>query len=76
MSYVTVIFSTYKQHLIKTIVITKLVGVLYPGYHGSLVTTQKSGYNRFPPVVNDWGIKHHIPDTVPPLLAEDEGPPT
>jgi hypothetical protein len=31
---------------------------------------------RFPPVVNGWGTKYHIPDIALPLLAEEEGPPT
>jgi hypothetical protein len=31
------------------------VRVQYPGYHGSLVTTQNSGYDWFPSVTNGWG---------------------
>jgi hypothetical protein len=53
-----------------------VVGVLYPGYHGSLVTAHESGYGWFLPAANGWGTMHPIPDTVPPLLAEKEGPPT
>jgi hypothetical protein len=49
------------------------VGILYIG---SLVMPQKPGYDQFPPVPNGWGMKHHVPDKVPPLLAKDEGPPT
>jgi hypothetical protein len=30
----------------------------------------------FSPTTNDWRIKHHVSDMVPPLLAEGEGPPT
>jgi hypothetical protein len=52
------------------------LGVLYPGYHGPPFTVQKSGYDRFPPAVNGWGIKYPIPDIVPPVLAEEEEPPT
>jgi hypothetical protein len=53
-----------------------LVGVLYPGYRGLPITAHKSGHNRFPPAANGWGTKHPIPDTVQPLLAEEEEPPT
>jgi hypothetical protein len=52
------------------------VRVLYPGYHGPLVTTQKSGYDQFPPATDDWRTKRPIADMVPPLLAEEEGPPS
>jgi hypothetical protein len=52
------------------------VRVLYPGYHGSLVTAQKSGYDRFPPAANCWGTTHPVPDMAPPLLTEEEGSPT
>jgi hypothetical protein len=30
-------------------------GVWYPGYRGSLVITQNSGYDRFPLATNNWG---------------------
>jgi hypothetical protein len=52
------------------------VKVLYPGYHGWLVTAQKSRYNQFPLVANGWGTKYPIPDMVSPLLAKEEGLPT
>jgi hypothetical protein len=53
------------------------VRVLYLGYHGSLVMTKKNlDTARFPPVANDWGIKYPIPNMAPPLMAEEEGPPT
>jgi hypothetical protein len=52
------------------------VRVLYPGYHGSPVTTQKFGYDQFPPVANGWRTKYHVPDMAPQLLAEKERPPT
>jgi hypothetical protein len=52
------------------------VGVKYPGYRGSPVTTQNFGYDRFPPAVNDWGTIHPIPDKAPPIQAEEEGLPT
>jgi hypothetical protein len=45
-------------------------------YHGPPVTTHKSRYDRFPPAANGLGTKHPIPDTIPPLLAEEEGSPT
>jgi hypothetical protein len=55
--------------------IVKVDRVLYLRYHGPPVTIQKYGYDRFPPVANGWRTKHLIPDMVPPLLAEEEGPP-
>jgi hypothetical protein len=54
---------------VRTKIRRKNIGVLYPG---SPVRVQKSGYDRFPPAVNSWGIKHPISDTVPPLLSEEE----
>jgi hypothetical protein len=51
------------------------VEVLYPGYHRSLIMAQNFWYYRFPPVTNDWGTIHHVPDIAPPLQAEEEGPP-
>jgi hypothetical protein len=51
------------------------VKVLYPGYHRLPIMAQESGYYRFPPTTHGLGTKHPIPDTVPPLLAEEEGPP-
>jgi hypothetical protein len=53
-----------------------LVRVLYPEYHGSPVTAQKFGYDRFPPTANGWGTTHPLPDITPPLLAKERGPPT
>jgi hypothetical protein len=53
-----------------------LVGVLYPRYRGLPVMTQKYGYDRFPPVADGWRTMHPIPGMVPPLLAEEEAPPT
>jgi hypothetical protein len=52
------------------------VGVLYPEYHGSLVTAQKSRYGQFPPAANDWEPLHPVLDTAPQLLAKEEGPPS
>jgi hypothetical protein len=52
------------------------VEVWYPGYHGSPVTAQSSGQDRFPPVASGWGTIHLIPDTSPPIQDEEEGPPT
>jgi hypothetical protein len=52
------------------------VGVIYPGYCGSPVIAQKSRYDRFPPVTNGWRTMHLVLDMAPPLLAEEEGPPT
>jgi hypothetical protein len=52
------------------------VGVLYPWYTGSSVTAQKFGYGRFPPAANGWKTKYHIPDMIPALLYEEEGPST
>jgi hypothetical protein len=37
---------------------------------------QKSRYDRLPPVANGLGIIHPVSNMTPPLLAEDEGPPT
>jgi hypothetical protein len=49
-----------------------IVGVLYHRYHGSPVMVQKSGYDLFPSMASDWGTKHLVPDTPPPILAEEE----
>jgi hypothetical protein len=51
------------------------VGVLYPGYRVSTVTTQESGYDWFPLPENGWGTTHPILGMAPPLLAREEGPP-
>jgi hypothetical protein len=48
------------------------VGVLYSRYHGSPITTQKSGYDRFPPAAHGWGTNHPIPDKASPLLVEKD----
>jgi hypothetical protein len=37
---------------------------------------QNFGYDRFPPIANDWGTIHLMPNMALPLLAEEEGPPT
>jgi hypothetical protein len=58
------------------VMIMQLVRVLYPGYRGSPVMTQNSGYDRFPPAANDWETIHPVSDMAPPLQAEEEGPPT
>jgi hypothetical protein len=68
-NHVCTVFMTYKLGL-------SFVGVLYPGYRRPLVTAQKSRYNRFPTAANNWGTKYPIPDMAPPLLDEEEGPPT
>jgi hypothetical protein len=41
------------------------VGVMYLGYCVPPVTAQNSGYDRFLPVANDWGIIHHVPGNDP-----------
>jgi hypothetical protein len=51
------------------------VGVLYTMNRKSPVTAHKSGYGQCPPESNDWGTKPLIPDTVQPLLTEEEGLP-
>jgi hypothetical protein len=51
-------------------------GVMYPGYHGLSVMTQKSGYDQLPPVANGWGTMYSMPDMAPLLLVEEEEPPT
>jgi hypothetical protein len=53
-----------------------LVWIWYPGYPWPSVTTQNFGYDQFPPVVNGWGTIQPVLDMAPPLLAEEEGPPT
>jgi hypothetical protein len=53
-----------------------IIGVLYLGYRGSLVLAQKFGYDQFPLTASIWRTKHSIPHMAPPLLAEEEGPPT
>jgi hypothetical protein len=52
------------------------VRVLYLGYHVSPVTAQKFGYDRFNPAAYAWGTKHLVPNKAPPLLTEEEKPPT
>jgi hypothetical protein len=52
------------------------VGVLYTRNCESPVIAHKSGYGQCPPASNGWGTKPLIQDTVPPLLAEEEGLPT
>jgi hypothetical protein len=52
------------------------VGVKYPGYRRSLVTTQNYGYDQFPPAANGWGTIHHILDKAPPLQPKGKGLPT
>jgi hypothetical protein len=52
------------------------VSVKYPGYYGPSVMAQIFGYNRFPPAANGWGTIHPVLNMTPPLLAEEEGPPT
>jgi hypothetical protein len=54
----------------------RLVRVIYPGYHGPLVTTQNSRNDQFTPVANRWGTIHPIPGNNPSLQVEEEGPPT
>jgi hypothetical protein len=56
--------------------VTKFVGILYPGYRVSLVTTHKSGYDQFPPAANGWRTIHPIPDMASPHVTEKEGPST
>jgi hypothetical protein len=56
--------------------VRSIVWVLYLGFHGPPVMTQKSGYDQFPLVPNGWGTKHPISDIVPPLLAKEKGLPT
>jgi hypothetical protein len=55
------------------------------GYYHSLVPRvpwvtgygpKNFGYDRFPPAANNRRTKHLVPDVAPPLLAEEEGPPT
>jgi hypothetical protein len=46
------------------------------GTAGRRLWPKESGYDRFPPAANDWGTKHPVPHIAPPLLAEEEGPPT
>jgi hypothetical protein len=53
-----------------------LDGVLYPGYRGSLVTAQKFGFDWFSTAANGSETIHPVLDMTPPLLAEEEGPPS
>jgi hypothetical protein len=53
-----------------------LAGSCISGYCESLVTAQKFGCVWFPLAANDEGTKYPILDTAPPLLVEEEGPPT
>jgi hypothetical protein len=43
----------------------RLVRVIYPGYHGPLVTTQNSRNDQFTPAANRWGTIHPIPGNSP-----------
>jgi hypothetical protein len=52
------------------------VGVMYPVYRMSPITTKEYVYDRFPPTANDLGTNHPVLDTIPPLLAEEQGSPT
>jgi hypothetical protein len=47
------------------------VGVMYPGYYELPVTTQ-----QIPLAAHGWGTKYLLLDMDPPLLAEEEEPPT
>jgi hypothetical protein len=49
------------------------IGVWYLGYRGPPVMTQKSRYDQFPSVADNWRTKHPVSDMVPPLLAEEKG---
>jgi hypothetical protein len=61
--------------LIKSLV--NIVGVLYPGYRGSLVTIQKNlDMTLYSPTTNGYGTTYPIPDMTLPLQAEEEGPQT
>jgi hypothetical protein len=51
------------------------VGVWYPRYHGPPVMAQNFGPGRFLLAANGWGTIDPIPNTAPPLLTEEEGPP-
>jgi hypothetical protein len=66
----------YHEIINEHLVHNGFVGVKYPGYFGSPVMAQNSGYDRFHPAANDWRTIHPIPDKAPPPQAEDEGPPT
>jgi hypothetical protein len=41
------------------------VRVIYPGYHGTPVIAQNSGYDQFPPMENDWRTIHPVPGDYP-----------
>jgi hypothetical protein len=46
------------------------VGVLYLGYRESPIMAQQSGYDQFPPMANDCGTKHPVPDPPPRNSAQ------
>jgi hypothetical protein len=55
--------------------------ITHLGYDGSVgvdcwLRSNKLNKTSFPSAVNDWGTMYPIPDMIPPLLAEEEGPPT
>jgi hypothetical protein len=47
------------------------IGVLYLGYHGSLITAQQPGYHQLLQQQDDWGANHPVPGMTPPLLARE-----
>jgi hypothetical protein len=47
------------------------IEVKYSEYHRPLVTTQNSGYDRFPPEANGWGFIHPVLDKAPTLQAKE-----
>jgi hypothetical protein len=67
-----------RNHLLRGGIINLYLGLVrvkYPRYRGSSVMAQNFRYHRFPLAANRWRTIHHIPDKVPPLQAEEEGPP-
>jgi hypothetical protein len=75
--------STYSAYRRVTSYGQPLDGMLR-GYYQGLVPRvpwaagygQKSRYDRLPPAANGLRIIHPVSNMTPPLLAEDEGPPT
>jgi hypothetical protein len=61
----TIISAHFHTYIGEMFLVYAHVGEKYPGYHGSLITTQKFGYDRFPPAVYGWKTIHPISDKGP-----------
>jgi hypothetical protein len=56
--------------------IPNLSGSYTPGTAGYRLWPKNLDTTQFPPTTNGWETKYPVSDMVPPLLDEEEGPPT